>query len=270
MMNSLVALVGNGPEPAFSARKLSMYNINEESLQPHFELSFQTPILAVKMSSSHFIVVLENKIHIYELQNVRNVRAIDTYPNPKGLCALSHNDFYLAYPGVRGTGQVCINDGIKEEMTIEAHKSSLSTLIFSPDGTLLATASQQGTLIRVFLIPEGVQEYLFRRGTSAAKIYSMSIDDTNSHLCVSSSTGTLHIFKMDAQSKPGSMEYLPDYIVNVWNPHRSVNCLQLPFGGLRSLCALRNSSVYLVTEDGDFCQYRTSEHELTLIKREAI
>jgi len=75
------------------------------------------------------------------------------------------------------------------------------------DGTLLATASETGTIIRVFSVPRGLKLYQFRRGTYPSTIYSMSFNLSSTLLCVSSTTDTVHIFRLGAApqaTQPGS------------------------------------------------------------------
>lgn len=79
---------------------------------------------------------------------------------------------------------------------IEAHNSPLSCIALNNDGTLLATASEKGTIIRVFSIPDAQKLYQFRRGSIPARIYSMSFNSTSTLLCVSSATETVHIFRL--------------------------------------------------------------------------
>ena len=81
---------------------------------------------------------------------------------------------------------------------IEAHNSPLSCIALNNDGTLLATASEKGTIIRVFSIPDAQKLYQFRRGSIPARIYSMSFNSTSTLLCVSSATETVHIFRLGA------------------------------------------------------------------------
>lgn len=78
-------------------------------------------------------------------------------------------------------------------------------------GTLLATASDKGTIIRVFSIPKADKLYQFRRGSIPSRIYSMSFNVTSSLLCVSSSTDTIHIFKLGGpQRRPSN----PDRVLS--------------------------------------------------------
>ena len=45
---------------------------------------------------------------------------------------------------------------------IPAHESSLAALNFNPSGTRLATASEKGTVIRVFSVEDGARLVEFR------------------------------------------------------------------------------------------------------------
>jgi WD domain, G-beta repeat. len=96
---------------------------------------------------------------------------------------------------------VLIFDALKLEAinVIEAHRSPLSCITLNSEGTLLATASDKGTIIRVFSVPDGHKLYQFRRGSMPSRIYSMSFNTTSTLLCVSSATETIHIFKLSHQ-----------------------------------------------------------------------
>ena len=47
---------------------------------------------------------------------------------------------------------------------IPAHDSPLAAIAFDASGSKLATASEKGTVIRVFSIPNGKRVFEFRRG----------------------------------------------------------------------------------------------------------
>ncbi len=103
---------------------------------------------------------------------------------------------YLAYPwpGESSTsaGDVVVMDAInlhKAGGAIKAHKTALSSICLSTDGSKLATASEkvsgavfisrsQGTVIRVFEIPLGKMIYTLRRGSFHSQIYSLSFNGT--------------------------------------------------------------------------------------------
>lgn len=94
---------------------------------------------------------------------------------------------------------------LKALNVVEAHQAPLSCIALNNDGTLLATASEKGTIIRVFALPKGQKLYQFRRGTYPSTIYSMSFNLSSTLLCVSSTTDTVHIFRLG-----GPVPVLPD------------------------------------------------------------
>ena len=96
------------------------------------------------------------------------------------------------------SGDVLFFDTLKLEAinVVEAHRSPLSCITVNDAGTLLATASDKGTIIRVFSIPSARKLYQFRRGSMPSRIYSMSFNSASTLLCVSSATDTVHVFKL--------------------------------------------------------------------------
>ena len=93
---------------------------------------------------------------------------------------------------------------------VEAHRSPLSCIAMNSEGTMLATASDKGTIIRVFSVPQAEKLYQFRRGSIPSSIYNMSFNLNSTLLCVSSATDTVHIFRLggptDSPSTAGNRE----------------------------------------------------------------
>jgi len=89
-------------------------------------------------------------------------------------------------------------DTLAPVTVIKAHRSPLALLQLNEDGTLLATTSDKGTLIRVFAIPSGTLLYELRRGSYQSQVYSISFSLGSKLLCVSSATQTVHIYRLDA------------------------------------------------------------------------
>ena len=246
---SLVALI-------LSPRKLRITNTKRQSTI--CELTFPTAVLAVRMNRKRLVVVLEDQIYLYDISNMKLLTTIETSPNPHAICALSPSseNCYLAYPLPQkiitssfappshappsGThipptsGDVLLFDTLKLEAinVVEAHRSPLSCITLNNMGTLLATASDKGTIIRVFSIPDVHKLYHFRRGSTPSRIYSMSFNTSSSLLCVSSATDTVHIFKLYGPSSPSSSsaasasrptptEYTPSAITTASSPSSS-------------------------------------------------
>ncbi|OZC06468.1 hypothetical protein X798_06545 [Onchocerca flexuosa] len=147
--------------------------------------------------------------------------------------------------------------------TISAHTSPLAALRFNYDGKKLATASNRGTVIRVFDTESGDRLYEFTRGVKRfVNIYSMAFSIDSNYLCSSSNTETVHVFRLgptvdpineneddeeqgwvDYLSKQAS-SYLPAQMNDLWMRGKSFATARLPSVGKRNAVALpfRSSS----------------------------
>ncbi|MEE6497768.1 hypothetical protein FKM82_002839 [Ascaphus truei] len=165
--------------------------------------SYSNTILAVKLNRQRLIVCLEESLYIHNIRDMKVLHTIrETPPNPSGLCALSINgdNCYLAYPGSASIGEVQVFDtvNLRAANMIPAHDSPLAALAFDASGTKLATASEKGTVIRVFSIPEGQKIFEFRRGVKrCVSICSLAFSMDGMFLSASSNTETVHIFKLE-------------------------------------------------------------------------
>lgn len=61
---------------------------------------------------------------------------------------------------------VDLGDTEKKPVELDAHEAAIACLAVSLDGSLVATASVRGTLIRVFDAATGNKHHEFRRGTN--------------------------------------------------------------------------------------------------------
>lgn len=77
---------------------------------------------------------------------------------------------------------------------IQAHSSTIACIALNVEGTLVATASSKGTLIRIFNVAQNTQLQELRRGIDKAEIYSISFDVTSQFISCTSDRGTIHIF----------------------------------------------------------------------------
>ena len=175
------------------------------------ELEFSHEVRAVKLRRDKIVVVLPNMIKVsFQLSLITltlkviffqvftftpaptQLHVFDTVLNMKGLCALSptSDKALLAFPvsgevsavqntniSSSGLGRVQIVDLANPDnqpITIVAHDTKLSCLQMNIQGTRLATASDKGTLIRIFDTESGKLLSELRRGTQAATIYSIN------------------------------------------------------------------------------------------------
>ena len=129
------------------------------------ELSFRSNVKAVKLRRDRVVVVLATKVYVYRFSDLKLLDQISTQTNPRGLVALCPHPAHtvLACPGVnRGHVRVELYD-VRKSTIITAHETDLARLALSADGALVATASEKGTLLRVFDTHTGAQLRTHRR-----------------------------------------------------------------------------------------------------------
>ena len=153
------------------------------------------------------MVCLEESLFIHNIRDMKVLHTIrETPPNKNGLCALSidSDHCYLAYPGHSSVGELQIFDALHltARSMIPAHTGQLAAIQFSPLGNRVATASDKGTVIRIFNVSDGTKVYELRRGLKrTADIHSLSFSPCGHFLACSSNTETIHIFRLDDKPK---------------------------------------------------------------------
>ncbi|OVA14840.1 WD40 repeat [Macleaya cordata] len=193
---NILALVGGGPEPQYPLNKVMIWDDHQSRCIG--ELSFRSEVRAVRLRRDRIIVVLEQKIFVYNLADLKLLHQIETIANPKGLCAVSQvsGSLVLVCPGLQ-KGQVRVEHyASKRTKFIMAHDSRIACFALTQDGRLLATASTKGTLVRIFNTFDGTLLQEVRRGTDRAEIYSLAFSSTTQWLAVSSDKGTVHVFSL--------------------------------------------------------------------------
>ncbi|XP_022729781.1 autophagy-related protein 18b-like isoform X3 [Durio zibethinus] len=271
--SSLLAIVGAGEQPSLSPRRLCLFNTATGA--PLRELPFLTSILAVRLNRKRLLVVLQENTYIYDSNSLAMLDTIDTVPNLKGLCAFSPSldGCFLALPASTTKGAVLVYNvmELQSHCEIDAHRSPLAAIALSSNGTYIATASEQGTIIRVHLVSEATKSYSFRRGTYPSTIFSLSFAPSlqlPDILAATSSSGSVHIFSLgfdtnQSRSKksisfPGLI--LPDYVNHALDPaHRHVlhNAVS---AGVRSYAVVRK-----VDKAADSPEFATCRAVVSLI-----
>ncbi|KAK1320804.1 Autophagy-related protein 18d [Acorus calamus] len=193
---NILALVGGGENPVYPPNKVMIWDDHQSRCIGEF--SFRSDVRAVKLRRDQIVVVLEHKIYVYNLTDLKLLHQIETVANPRGLCCLSHrpNTSVLACPGLH-KGHIRVEHfGLRMTKFISAHDSQLACITLTMDGLLLATASVKGTLIRIFNTMDGTRLQEVRRGVDKAEIYSIALSPNVQWLAVSSDKGTVHIFSL--------------------------------------------------------------------------
>ena len=104
----------------------------------------------------------------------------------------------MAYPADKTKGYVrvkCYENNITSSL-INAHESAIAYIALTNDGSLLATASDKGTLIRIFKTSNGLFLQEVRRGKDQVEINHICFDQTRFLLAASSTKGTIHVWSL--------------------------------------------------------------------------
>lgn len=163
------------------------------------ELMFKNEVLGVKLRRDRVVVLLNSKVYVYRFSDLKLLDQIATISNPKALISLCSDPAcnILAIPGLhRGSIRVELYD-ISKATIIKAHDTDLAQFCLNNDGSKLASASEKGTLLRLWDTHTGDPLREFRRGMDRAEIYSMCFDPFTSFLACSSDKGTVHVFSLN-------------------------------------------------------------------------
>ncbi|KAF5399950.1 WD repeat domain phosphoinositide-interacting protein 2 [Paragonimus heterotremus] len=221
---SLITLVSQN-----DMRKLLVSHSRINTLICYYRYSLT--ILAVKMNHQRLVVCVEDGIFIHNIRDMQMLHRVEeTPPNRNGVIALSsaEGNCYLAYPGSHRVGMVYIFDAMNFQnvTSIAAHDGLLAALAFNSNATLLATASEKGTVIRVFSIPQGDRLMEFRRGlTRCVSICCLSFSLNNQFLVAASHTETVHVFKLESRS-----------------PNKNTDTIQHSYGHRRTISTSSSAS----------------------------
>lgn len=227
--SNLFAVVGGGEFPAFPPEKVLVWD--DHQCKWIGELGFHSRVLGVKLRRDKIVVALKNKIFIYNFEDLKQLQQLEYVDNPLGLCALSSQQdrAVLVCPGLQ-LGQIRIEhlDHRRTNFISQAHTSSLACIGLSLDGHLVASASEKGTLIRVWRTAprETTGDFLeleLRRGSDRAQIYSVAFSPSNTYLAATSSKGTVHVWPLKSEDQEATQSptvwrrFVPDYFNSKWS-----------------------------------------------------
>ncbi|TID27036.1 putative phosphatidylinositol 3-5-bisphosphate-binding protein [Venturia nashicola] len=195
----LVGLIGGGICPHYPPNKFVLWDDSSKS-EP-FKIEYNNTPIRACLTKSRYVVVFERGVILYKLEpdsehndHGSRIAVYETAPNPFGLCCLGETK--LAFPG-RTKGQVQVVDVATRRVSIlPAHKSPLRALALSKDETMVATASDTGTLIRVWSTAREARLFEFRRGLENSAVFSISFSPSGALMATTSDKSTLHIFEI--------------------------------------------------------------------------
>ncbi|VDL71118.1 unnamed protein product [Nippostrongylus brasiliensis] len=274
--SSLVAIVSQ-KEP----RVMHIYHFRSKNMICDYK--FAKSILNVKLNRDRVVVCVEDSIFIYTLKDMKLLL----------LKREKKRNYYMLHLQIH----LFDSKNLSAVNTFTAHDGPLACLKFSCDGTMIATASVKGTVIRVYSVPLGSRLFEFRRGMSrCVTIYSLAFSADSTYLCSSSNTETVHVFKLEksdehekkqesaSESSSGwlgyltqaASSYLPTQVNELMAVERSFATAILPGTNKKNIAAMPTIQgqphLLVATTDGFLYCYRVlpSGGECDLVKMHRI
>lgn len=217
---NLIALVGGGPTPRYPLNKVMLWD--DHQMRCIGEICFRSEVRGVRLRRDLVVVALTNKLYVYTLADLHLKDNQETWASPRGLCALSSGpEAVLAFPDrLKGHVKVVLY-AQDRSVSIDAHESPVACLALSADGLLLVSASDKGTLIRVFTSSDGSLLQEVRRGIDRADICSLNFDPSKHWFACSSDKGTVHVFTVKQTEEERKTSFvkklLPKYFDSEWS-----------------------------------------------------
>lgn len=234
--SSLLFLVGGGRAPLYPANKVILWDAAAQ--RDVAELEFKERVRGLATRRNWLVVALKRRVVAFEIgARIARRGEWETAENERGLMAIATapDSTMLAIPG-RQPGHVQLihlppcphppppnpppNTAPTPKVIptplgpdrplpptkhpvaiIVAHDHKLAALALTASGQLLATASQRGTLVRVWDTRSKAKVRELRRGTDRADIYGMAFRGDEQEVCVWSDKGTVHVFKLARQGE---------------------------------------------------------------------
>ncbi|CAM9092935.1 unnamed protein product [Chrysoparadoxa australica] len=204
---SLVCLVhANTPQ------RLRLWNtsLGRNKIAAICDVSFDAPIKAIRMDRRRIVALLGSAIHIFDISNMKCLAVLDDFEDDAGLhlIAMSCKGDRSVLAIADASSEVVLYDALNLQVLkkIVAAKRSIAAIALSPCGSLLATASEHGTIIRVFDVITGALKSTLRRGRIPAHLHCLVFNSACTLLAAASSTQTVHVFDLEK----GSLEECSD------------------------------------------------------------
>jgi WD40 repeat protein len=237
----IIVCTGISGQKSFSNKTLCIF---DESLgRVVLEVQCTEEIRHIFMIPSMFAISSRTEVRLYTFDPPILHSLLRTSPNDYAPCDFveCQESFIVALTGrqpgivrlVRGSTCEC------RDFSISAHNRPISFLRMNSNGSLVATSSSYGTVIKLFNTTTGDCVGQFRRGTLAAEIQAMEFSPESEWLAVASSKGTVHLF---------TIAIVP--ITDLGNVPRSENKVQSPDFATCSLAFIERNTLIAVSRIG--------------------
>ena len=184
--NGIIGAVAKGASPPFTQFFLQLYQQNGALLK---SIEFPDRILSLMVTAHHLFVCVPRVVQVFD---IKSFKAVATINSASGAGILDVREPYVAFPDESNQGYVSVvsTSDFSLQRTIPCHNGRIAAIALGPDGILM-TASEKGTVVRVFDASTGHQLQELRRGYTRTAIEVMAVNDQYRVVC---SSTTIHVF----------------------------------------------------------------------------
>jgi len=282
---------GGGPasssstgRPLFADNAVMIFDAERDKFR--MEFTFPSKVLSVRLKRDKLVAVCRDHITVFSFPHrPKKLFSISTRDNPRGLCEVSpmrlaaavpdvHSEF-MVFPGYK-LGSLQIVDLATTEhhvssapVTINAHQNAIWCVAVNHKGTMIATASTKGTLIRIWDAAKRLMLAELRRGTDQALLYCINFSPRDEWICCSSDKGTVHIFalqdyRLNRRSTLATIGVPGAYAGSQWSltsftvPQEVACICAFDSGSEESSISAAQGTIFAACLDGSFHKYHFS------------
>lgn len=196
-----IALVGGGKHPKYPKTKVVLWDDFNTKIVAEFK--FTSSIKNVKLKRDKIIIICKKKLFMFSLLTYDNLLNIDTNDNPQGLISVNLDPANTVIAYLTNTDtienaaiKIHLFEKGKDVLISPAYESAISYFALNYDGSLIAIASDKGTIIRIYRTVDGMFLQEFKRGKEKAEISYICFDQQCKLMAATSDRGTIHIWSM--------------------------------------------------------------------------
>lgn len=198
---NILALVGSEGNPIYNKNKVVIWDdFQKKSLS---ELKFSQNVLNLKLRKDKIVIICFDKIYLFNLSSFQNLDIIESGENPHGVIGINYNleKTIIAYPD-KNKGKIKIKNYEKSSnISANAHEKTIGIIVLTVNGDLMASATEMGTIIRIFNTDNGNMVQEVRRGKEKAQIKCICFEPNNKFIAATSNRGTVHIWSLSTALK---------------------------------------------------------------------
>jgi WD40 repeat protein len=271
---NIILFVGRVEKGPYPNNKLIVWDdVAQEVVS---EISYPDKVISFHATRKYIYVQTEKKLYIYQLNTLLLVKQIDTVQSPVFSVAECETHNTVVYPSSQLGHIDILNVDTGDISTIYAHYGTIEVICVSHDGKYIATASDKGTIVRMYSVDTRDILHEFRRGIEYVRITQLLFHPSGRILLASSDRGSIHLYNTEIDDTarndiPPNRVYerygmnvfkyaLPKYFSSKWG----FTSYQIPNVVTTSLFHPTEPILYSFGRDGQFyeCHYADASNPI--------